>query len=154
MPKLPDYSKGLVYKICCNDPTITECYIGSSVDYKSRKSSHRFHTNKETSKKYNYPLYEKIRDNGGFENWSMIILANYNCNDKRELELKEREHFEIEKPTLNSRIPTRSKKEYAEIHKVKAKHYHDDYMKQKIPCDLCGIEMNKGSIYRHKKRKH
>ncbi len=30
-----DYSKGLIYKLCCKDPTITDVYIGSTTSLPS-----------------------------------------------------------------------------------------------------------------------
>ncbi len=36
-----DYSKTIIYKIVCNDLTITDCYVGSTTDFKTRKAAHK-----------------------------------------------------------------------------------------------------------------
>ena len=105
------YQNGLIYKLCSKDPTIKDCYVGSTCNFTKRKYQHKSNCNNETCCKYNYYVYQFIRDHGGWENWDMIELIKYSCNTKRELELKEREHLELLGGTLNKQIPTRSKEE-------------------------------------------
>ena len=31
-----DYSKSVIYKLCCKDPTITDIYIGSTTNMKGK----------------------------------------------------------------------------------------------------------------------
>ena len=50
---------------------------------------------------YNCSLYTKIRECGGFENWAMIQIELFSCDNKREKEQREREWIEELKPTLN-----------------------------------------------------
>ena len=38
---MPDYSKTIIYKICCNDENITECYIGHTTEFNNRKYKHK-----------------------------------------------------------------------------------------------------------------
>jgi hypothetical protein len=68
--------------------------------------------NNPKDKSYNYKVYKFIREHGGWENWDMIMVEKYPCNDKLELHKKEREVFETLKATLNSEIPSRTQKEY------------------------------------------
>ena len=125
-----NYSKTIIYKICCNDLNITDCYIGHTTDFKSRKNSHKYKCNKEGSKGYNSRLYQYIRDNGGWDNWSMILIEEYNCNNKLEALKRERELIEELKSTLNFEIPSRTNKEYREDNKDKIleknKEYYED----------------------------
>ncbi len=57
---------GFIYKICCNDSSITDFYIGSTVDLMRRTAQHKYNvlTGKETHRK----LYKTIRDNGFWSN--------------------------------------------------------------------------------------
>ena len=119
MPKLPiDYSKALVYKIVCNDLSITDCYIGSTTDFIRRKSEHK--------RKYKFgtktKLYDTIRENGGFENWDFIEIEKHPCNDKNECHKRERYYIELYKSSLNMAIPARTQAEYKEenIEKINA----------------------------------
>ena len=65
-----DYVKTIIYKICCNDETIKECYVGHTTNFKQRKIEHKFACCNENSKSYNCKVYSFIRDNGGFNNWT------------------------------------------------------------------------------------
>ena len=103
MPKLPkDYSKGLIYKMCCKDTTIKEIYVGSTTNFTQRKREHKSCCNKENNKKYNFKVYQFIRANGGWFNWNMVLIEFYPC--ETELELGRREnYFMIElQSSLNS----------------------------------------------------
>lgn len=116
-----DYSKCLIYKLCCNNPTITDIYIGHTTDKIRRKQGHKNTYNNPNSKKYNYYVYEFIRNNGGWNNWSMIVVEEYPCENKNQAELRERHWIETESATLNTYIPTRTHKEYCEENKEKYK---------------------------------
>jgi len=45
-----------------------------------------------TAKKHGYPVYQYIRDNGGWDNWDMVQVAEVNAKDKRELHATERQY--------------------------------------------------------------
>jgi hypothetical protein len=100
MPKTKtDYLKTVMYKIVCNDITIKDVYVGSTTSFTHRKSTHKTASKGERSK-----FYQFIRDNGGWDNFSMILIEEYPC--KTSLEKLARERYWIEKlgPTLNSRM--------------------------------------------------
>ncbi len=84
-----DYSKGFIYKICCLDSNVKECYVGCSTDFKSRKRQHKLRCCDEKNSKHHYKVYQFIRANGGWDNWRMIILHDFPCKSKRELEQEE-----------------------------------------------------------------
>jgi hypothetical protein len=119
------YNNGIIYKLCCKDPNITDIYIGSTTNFTKRKCEHKTVCNNTNSKHYNQYKYEFIRENGGWDNWDMIEIIKVNCNDKYELQAKEREQFDIYKPKLNSIKPQISNLEWIEYYnynkdKVKA----------------------------------
>jgi hypothetical protein len=110
---MPDYSKAIVYKLCCKDVQIKEIYIGSTCNFSRRKCAHKTICNNENDQSYNLKVYQFIRDNGGFGFWDMIQVEAYpECANKRELEQYERYHIEELKPALNCNIPNRTCKEY------------------------------------------
>ena len=127
MPRLPiNYAKTLIYKIVCNDLNITECYVGHTTDFVCRKKSHKERCINEKDINHNLKIYKIIRDNGGWDNYSMIEIEKYPCNDANEACAKEREWFEILNCKLNNNFPQRSKEEYRianrdEINKKKKK---------------------------------
>ena len=128
---MPFYENSLVYKLCCNDPEISDTYIGSTCNFKARKCSHKSHCNNENSKKYNLYVYRFIRENGGWGNWSMILIKKYpEVKDMYELHHKERKWMRKLKATLNKSVPNRTKKEYYEQNKDKLVEYNKQYHEQ------------------------
>lgn len=125
-----DYSNCIIYKLCCNDHNIKEIYIGSTTNFRARKSKHKSDCNNINSRAYNFYLYEFIRMNGGFDNWSMIMIETLQCKDSNDLHKRERYHLENLKASLNNNIPSRSKPEYCKIRYSENKETHLQYMKQ------------------------
>jgi hypothetical protein len=122
-----NYSNGIIYKICCNDTEITDCYIGSTCSFKARKCAHKSSCNIINGRDYNYNVYQFIRANGGWINFSMIQLEAYSAVDKRQLETRERYWIELLKPSLNKNIPTATHQEYLNRNKKKIADYHKMY---------------------------
>tara|TARA_R110000803_G_scaffold183734_1_gene246072 strand:- start:241 stop:924 length:684 start_codon:yes stop_codon:yes gene_type:complete len=123
MPRLPiDFSKTVIYKIVCNDLSVTELYVGSTTDFIKRKSGH-----KSKCKSCHLKVYEMIRTNGGWENWSMIEIEKYPCKDNNEARARERHWYEELHASLNMIMPIRNKKEWVEDNKEKLSEYHRDY---------------------------
>ena len=86
---MPDYSKCIIYKITCNDTSITECYVGSTCNFTRRKSQHKHKCNNVNTTGYNIPLYKFIRDNGGWDNFTMSPIKKFPCSDKMEKLIEE-----------------------------------------------------------------
>ncbi len=109
---MPDYSKGKIYKIynTIND----DIYIGSTIqNLKSRLSSHLSHSKKnEFCKRLLYKTMNEL----GIENFYIELIENYPCDNKKELEEREKYWIKQEKSTLNICIPHRTQQEY----------YHDN----------------------------
>jgi len=143
MPRLPtDYSRIVIYVIKCKDPNITEEYIGSTTDFTKRKNNHKSNCNNENHRNYNFKIYEFIRANGGWSNWSMIQLEEYPCKNKREAEKRE-EEIRVEcNANLNMRRAFRTKEEKAEYNKQ----YYEQNREEKA-------EHNKQYYEQHKEEK-
>ena len=85
MPKKEiDYSKCLIYKIqhLENDKLL---YVGHTTNFTQRKYAHNYNT--INNKKYK--VYEMIRNNGGWESFSMIKLYDYSCLNLQEARTEE-----------------------------------------------------------------
>jgi hypothetical protein len=131
MPRKPiDYSNTIIYKLCCNDLTITDVYVGHTIDFVCRKSKHKRACNNETVKDYTYYVYKFIREHGGWDNWSMVELERLSCIDKIDACKNERRWIETLKSTLNKQIPTRTDKEYYLDNKEEKLKYNKEYKKQ------------------------
>ena len=129
-----------VYKIVCKDPTITEFYIGSSINYNSRKENHK--SNSKNLNCYAKALYMFINVNGGWNNWDMIVLKEYKFITKKELNIEEQKFKDLLKPQLNiSNVIGLD----LEKRKINIKNYNS----KKENCPHCNKEMLKTSIPRH-----
>jgi hypothetical protein len=109
MPKTQtDYSKTIIYKICCNDISISDIYVGHTTNFTQRKHNHKKCCCNENC---NRTVYKFIRENGGWDNWSMIQIEETNCNNSREALIRERYWMESLDATLNCNNPFTSKEE-------------------------------------------
>ena len=171
---MPDYSKTIIYKICCNDTSIKDIYVGSTCNFTQRKWLHKTHCVNKTNRQDKHTrnrLYNFIRENGGWDNWSMIELERYTeCKDKREKEKYEREWYDKLEPTLNSQLPfytrkeklkwlndyyQKTKKEQLENAKIKYQENKEEISKKgkvRVNCPHCNKEMSKASLNRHIKK--
>ena len=126
MPRIPiNYQNTIIYKIVCNDLNIKDLYVGYTTDFKRRKSEHKLNCNNINSEKYNMKIYKTIRENGNWDNWSMIEIEKYPCNDSKEATARERYWFETLQAKMNSIYPQRSDKEYNEANKHNIKMYYE-----------------------------
>jgi hypothetical protein len=112
-----DYSKNVIYKIVCNDLNVTNVYVGHTTNLRKRKYCHKFICCNENDKHYNLKVYQIIRENGGWENWSMIEIEKYPCNDGNEAGQRERFWFEMLNANMNSNVPSRTLKDAVKAYK-------------------------------------
>lgn len=170
---MPNYTKTQIYKIVSKDSNITNFYIGSTTNWTKRKQSHKYRCNVVNNKKYNYQIYQIMRDNGGFDNFNMILVEDYPCENKREAEKREQYWKDIMKPDLNTKnaftIENNIKLNPKEFHK---EHYkkrlennpeynkelyqkkiqkNPDHNKTKYTCEHCKKEYSLKHKARHEK---
>ena len=131
--KAINYSKSLVYRIAYKDITY---YVGSTTNFRKRKNQHKSDCKNVKSEAYNKPLYNFIRENGGWsDEWVMVLVQYYpNCKTSIELLKYEREHYDIYKPELNVCKPYLYEgereelvKEYKKENAEKIKEYQKEY---------------------------
>jgi hypothetical protein len=105
---MPNYANGKIYKIVCN---ITgEQYIGGTTQKLSQRLTQ--HVLRSKNDKKNMKSKEIILRG----DYQIVLIESYPCNNKEELERKEREHIESN-ICVNKIIPTRTDKEWREAHK-------------------------------------
>ena len=153
MTKIPkDYSKSLIYKIVCLDPEITDCYVGSSTNFKQRKAHHKNACINPKRKAYNCNVYNFIREHGGWENFQMLQIEEFPCNSSHELALQERFHLEQLKATLNKQVPGRSHAESNANYYQNNRNVITEKAKTKHACP-CGGSFSNANKARHIKKK-
>ena len=128
MPRKPiDYSKTHFYKIVCKDTSITDCYVGHTTDFTKRKWYHKSTSSNMNNRNYEQRVYRFIRDNGGWENWEMILINTECCENALQARQRERFYKEQLNSLLNSQVPSRTLKEYCETHREKRNAYMKAY---------------------------
>ena len=175
---MPNYNLGCIYKIKHNeDYDDVNIYIGSTCNFIKRKNHHKNSCINEKNNNYNTPLYQYIRENGGWDCFIMIKIHDFPCENKYNLNIEERRVIDLLKPNLNKHIPTRSKKEWREDNRDKLAERHKEYReanreklaeiskeyrednreklaekyKEIITCDICGCESTKPHLKRHQR---
>ena len=68
-------------------------------------------------------MYASIREKDGWENWHMIEICDYPCNNKREAELEEDKYMTELKANMNMIRASRTQKQYYEDNREKRKEY-------------------------------
>jgi hypothetical protein len=114
--KAIDYQKVIIYKLVCNDLSIKDLYVGHTTDFTNRKKSHKDRCIHPNNPKYNLKVYQIMRENGSWDNWSMIEIEKYPCNDDNEARARERFWYEELQATMNTQCPildVEDKKQYA-----------------------------------------
>lgn len=151
MPKIAiDYSKTSIYKICCKDPTITDIYVGHTTNLVKRRNKHKTSCCNENSKSYNTPVYQFIREHGGWENWVLIEIECISLETSEQAYQKERDWFDKLKPTLNTVKPIISveeKKQKLCEYYIENKEKYSVYQKQYR-------EQNKEKLYQKAKEQY
>lgn len=155
-----------IYKICCNDSSCADFYIGSTQNVRLRKSQHKQSCINESNKKHNLLIYTKIREYGGWGNWRMVVIEEMPNTTHIQAKIRE-EHYRVElQATLNmcsaysglsyNELP---KNEYQKAYQEKNKDtlgeqkkaYYEknkDKINETIVCS-CGNTILKRSLKRH-----
>jgi uncharacterized protein YeaO (DUF488 family) len=151
-----NYNQARIYKITCNLPTINEIYIGSTADYENRCISHRSDCHNVNHPNYGYKVYNYIRNNGGFGNFTIDVIEHYPCANKTAMRIREQYWMNEYQPTLNVRRAYQT----AEDLKLQ-KQYHNDInnkkeshiqnLKKLIQCSNCSKFHTKGNTTQHKR---
>jgi hypothetical protein len=106
----------------CNATNLT--YYGSTTgELETRLSRHKYCYNCYIKNKYHYvTIFDILKNN----DYKIFLIENVNCNNKKELQLREK-YFIENNECINNYIPCRTKIEYNETNKEKIKEYQDEY---------------------------
>lgn len=123
-----------IYTITCSDCP-EDIYVGHTIDFEKRKQKHISVCNNPNTKGHNSKLYQTIRENGGFDNWIMEIIYDYNdCESRRDAEVMEQSFIEQLNANLNSvdcyvseEAQKEKRKKYREENKDKISRRHKQY---------------------------
>ena len=120
-------STACIYQIRCKDVEIKDVYVGSTNNLAKRRNSHKTVCTNEKDKNHNFPVYQFIRDNGGWGNWEIIKVEDVDCTCHEDLLKAERACFQRLGATLNKNVPSRSWGERYEDNKAKILEQRKEY---------------------------
>ena len=147
---MPKYENSVIYKLKRNDDyDDNDIYVGSTTNFKHRKNCHKTRCNNENQKEYNFPVYQCIRNNGGWDQWVMIPIEQYPCNNKDELKIRERYYIDLLKSKLNKQFPCRTIKEWRDDNKEKKAKLDKKYYEsnKQIHLEKCKEYRNENKEY-------
>ena len=181
MTEINKYNKTIFYKIVCKDENIKDMYVGHTTDYKSRISCHKHYCYNPNRKHYNIMVYHFIRENGGWDNFKMVIIEERNLNNRREAETHEGYLINILGAKLNTLQPGKTlmqlqeeckhrmkanSRKYYELNKERLRESHKQYWEDNIEqlkastakpyeCPYCNCSVRWGDKSKHfKTKKH
>jgi hypothetical protein len=132
----------IIYKISIAD----QCYIGSTKDFKQRKSNHKTDCNRIMVK-----LYDFIRENGGWDCCEMIPIEEFECEGLLQAQIREEYWRREYDAKLNSKKAHRTAEEKTEYNRNQGKIKYDenkDNIIKKIICE-CGSAISNNNKYQH-----
>lgn len=101
------YQKGKIYKLVNN--VDDKIYVGSTAStLTKRKCGHKHKAKSEIDRR----VYKHLNEIG-WENVEIVLVENYPCNSKDELNARERKWIEELKAELNITMPTRTQQDIA-----------------------------------------
>ena len=118
------FSLGKIYEV--TDKDCNECYIGSTCEkfLGNRMSRHRWSYRRYLKKADNrFQSIFELFDKYGMDNCKIVLLEDFPCNSKKELE--DREGYYIQNTTcLNYRVAGRKSKQYYRDNIEQIQQYH------------------------------
>lgn len=128
MPKKAiGYQNTVIYKIVCKDENVDYLYVGHTTDFVKRKYSHKNGCNNPKNIKYNKKIYVEMRNNGGFDNFKMLEIKKFPCNDRREAESEEDKIILELKANMNTIRASRTQEQWINDNKEHIKQYQKQY---------------------------
>ena len=124
------YNNGKIYKLVNN--VDDKIYVGSTCNLlRVRKNQHKIKSKRDPNRR----IYNHLNQ-VGWENVEIVLIENYECKSKEDLNKRERYWIDELKPNLNIQIPTRTPKEWYEENKEyvmeKTKKYAEEHKENVI----------------------
>ena len=92
MGRATDFTNCYIYHIIDSDKVVH--YVGSTSNFNSRKSKHKYTCNNEHDKQHHFDIYKYIRDHGGFDNFEIVPIRKIeNISNKTELRIAENDEM-------------------------------------------------------------
>lgn len=117
-------------------------YVGHTIRFNRRKTNHKY-----CSKTDPQQVYATIRENGGWECFTMIILEEFPCENKTEALAREDKMIRELNPPMNSRGAKMVNDAYAIVKKL-WRDNNKEKLNAKTECE-CGCIIYRRNMKRH-----
>lgn len=114
---------GRVYKMISDSDGVSEFYVGSTIV----PLYMRFHLHKSIAKTKPHIKVYKYFNEAGWQGVQLIQLAEYPDITRTELAVKEREWVQQLRPSLNVRVPSRTRQEWYVDNRERILQEHKEY---------------------------
>jgi len=92
----------VMYKICPKNKELDLCYIGNTTNFVERMKRHKLQAVNENGNKSHQKHYVSIRQNGGWDEWEMIEIEQFNGKTRLEARMREQELIKEHNANLNT----------------------------------------------------
>jgi len=99
--------------------------VGHTTDFTKRKCQH-----KRNSKSYDLKLYQTIRENGGWDNFKMLQVEPFPCNNRREAQAREDQLMTELKANMNQYRAFRTMQQYKEANRERINEQKKQYYEE------------------------
>ena len=122
------------YKIATKDSNNQNCYVGLTTNFNNRLVDHKKCAKAVNTKSHNthYKVYDFIRNNGGWDSFTMSVLESKAFDTEHEARVLERHYVETLNATLNGNTPSRTQKEYIEDTREHRRSYLLEWRKKNL----------------------
>jgi hypothetical protein len=147
----------IFYKLVCKSDNVDLEYIGSTINWKERNSTHKSKCNNPKHKSHNQKKYQVIREYGGWDNWRMLEIGRREQLTLTEARLIEEEYRQENQSKLNSRrcfLTDEGKKEYYETHKKQIAEYYNIHHEEILEYQKNYYEANKEEVKRKRRERY
>jgi hypothetical protein len=149
---MTDYSKTVIYKIQHLDKDEL-LYVGHTSNFIKRKNNH-----KSSCKTHSLPLYKMMRENGGWDCFTMIVLKDFPCDSKTEACIEEDKVMREMKASMNKNRAYTTPEEYYQANKEliseKKKEYRQEHIELLKKKDKERYQANREIINEKQKEYH
>ena len=97
-----DIDNYVMYKICPKNKELGLCYIGHTTNFVERMKRHKLQAVNENGNKSHQKHYVSIRQNGGWDEWEMVEIEQFNGKTRLEARMREQELIEEYDANLNT----------------------------------------------------
>ena len=137
-----DIDNYVMYKLSPKNKNLKYCYIGHTNNFVFRKRQHYLPCVDLNHSKSHILLYETTRQNGGWDEWEMVEIENFNGKTKLEARIREQELIdehganlnmlkayisEEDRNALKKQITQKYREENKDLLKEQTKKYKDDH---------------------------